>query len=90
MYYFEEVEEKRAREREQLAAWYQPIPEPVSPVKPISPPPAPPADVAAVSALAAGVHQATGGQRAPRRLRALPHPAPRRCSARHRAARVRR
>ncbi|HDX8865058.1 TPA: DNA translocase FtsK [Klebsiella michiganensis] len=62
MYYFEEVEEKRAREREQLAAWYQPIPEPVSPVatKPITPPPAPAADVAAVSALAAGVHQATG------------------------------
>ena len=62
MYYFEEVEEKRAREREQLAAWYQPIPEPVSPVatKPISPPPAPAADVAAVSALAAGVHQPTG------------------------------
>ena len=62
MYYFEEVEEKRAREREQLAAWYQPIPEPVSPVatKPIAPPPAPAADVAAVSALAAGVHQATG------------------------------
>ncbi|MEJ0232755.1 MAG: DNA translocase FtsK [Klebsiella michiganensis] len=62
MYYFEEVEEKRAREREQLAAWYQPIPEPVSPVatKPISPPPAPAADVAAVSALASGVHQATG------------------------------
>ncbi|KLY41979.1 DNA translocase FtsK [Klebsiella michiganensis] len=62
MYYFEEVEEKRAREREQLAAWYQPIPEPVSPVatKPIAPPPAPAADVAAVSALAAGVHQASG------------------------------
>ena len=66
MYYFEEVEEKRAREREQLAAWYQPIPEPVSPVatKPISPPPAPAADVAAVSALAAGVHQATGASAA--------------------------
>ncbi|MGF7447142.1 DNA translocase FtsK, partial [Klebsiella michiganensis] len=48
--------------REQLAAWYQPILEPVSPVatKPISPPPAPAADVAAVSALASGVHQATG------------------------------
>ncbi|WP_203462080.1 DNA translocase FtsK [Enterobacter cloacae] len=29
MYYFEEVEERRAREREQLAAWYQPVPEPV-------------------------------------------------------------
>ena len=66
MYYFEEVEEKRAREREQLAAWYQPIPEPVSPVatKPISPPPAPAADVAAVSALAAGVHHASGASAA--------------------------
>jgi len=32
LYYFEEVEEKRAREREQLAAWYQPIPEPAQPV----------------------------------------------------------
>ncbi|HEJ8439879.1 TPA: DNA translocase FtsK [Klebsiella oxytoca] len=62
MYYFEEVEEKRAREREQLAAWYQPIPEPVSPVatKPITPPSSPAGDVAAVSALATGVHQATG------------------------------
>ncbi|MBZ7190174.1 DNA translocase FtsK [Klebsiella oxytoca] len=62
MYYFEEVEEKRAREREQLADWYQPIPEPVSPVatKPITPPSSPAGDVAAVSALAAGVHQATG------------------------------
>ena len=29
LYYFEEVEAQRAREREQLAAWYQPIPEPV-------------------------------------------------------------
>lgn len=28
MYHFEEVEEKRAREREQLAAWYQPVNEP--------------------------------------------------------------
>ena len=62
MYYFEEVEEKRAREREQLAAWYQPIPEPVSPVatKPIAPPTPSPVDAAAVSTLAAGVHQATG------------------------------
>ena len=62
MYYFEEVEEKRAREREQLAAWYQPIPEPVSPVatKPITPPSSPAGDAAAVSALAAGVHQAAG------------------------------
>ncbi|MEF3091897.1 DNA translocase FtsK [Raoultella scottii] len=63
MYYFEEVEEKRAREREQLAAWYQPIPEPASPIatKPISsPPPSSPVDAAAVTTLAAGVHQATG------------------------------
>lgn len=29
LYYFEEVEAQRAREREQLAAWYQPIPESV-------------------------------------------------------------
>lgn len=34
LYYFEEVEEKRAREREQLAAWYQPIPEPVKETAP--------------------------------------------------------
>ena len=32
LYYFEEVEEKRARERELLASWYQPIPEPESPI----------------------------------------------------------
>jgi len=37
LYYFEEVEEKRAREREQLAAWYQPIPEPVQPVDSLIP-----------------------------------------------------
>ncbi len=30
LYYFEEVEEKRAREREQLAAWYQPVPDEVT------------------------------------------------------------
>ena len=62
MYYFEEVEEKRAREREQLAAWYQPIPEPASPVatRPASPPPSSPVDAAAVTMLAAGVHQAAG------------------------------
>ncbi len=61
MYYFEEVEEKRAREREQLAAWYQPIPEPASPVatRPVTPPPASPVEAAAVSTLAAGVQQAT-------------------------------
>ena len=33
LYYFEEVEEKRAREREQLAAWYQPIPESLAPME---------------------------------------------------------
>ncbi|WP_072568016.1 DNA translocase FtsK 4TM domain-containing protein [Enterobacter sp. SA187] len=41
LYYFEEVEEKRAREREQLAAWYQPIPEPVQPEPAPKPAPAP-------------------------------------------------
>ncbi|MEN4872077.1 DNA translocase FtsK [Kosakonia cowanii] len=40
LYYFEEVEEKRAREREQLAAWYQPIPEPGEP-EPVARPSAP-------------------------------------------------
>ena len=61
MYYFEEVEEKRAREREQLAVWYQPIPEPASPVatRPVTPPPVSPVEAAAVTTLAAGVHQAT-------------------------------
>ncbi|MFE1284548.1 DNA translocase FtsK [Klebsiella aerogenes] len=64
MYYFEEVEEKRARERELLESWYQPIPEPASPVatKPITAPAAPSmpsVDAAAVTAAAAGVHQAT-------------------------------
>lgn len=73
LYYFEEVEEKRAREREQLAAWYQPIPEPVKepePVRPVqlaksvqsSPTTAavPPVEaMAAVSPLASGVKKAT-------------------------------
>ena len=64
MYYFEEVEEKRARERELLESWYQPIPEPASPVatKPFTPPATPSmpsADASAVTAVAAGVHQAT-------------------------------
>ncbi|KJG38127.1 hypothetical protein UA70_15085 [Raoultella planticola] len=51
----------RAREREQLAAWYQPIPEPASPVatRPVTPPPVSPVEAAAVTTLAAGVHQAT-------------------------------
>ncbi|WP_281079396.1 DNA translocase FtsK [Klebsiella quasivariicola] len=64
LYYFEEVEEKRARERELLASWYQPIPEPESPIatKPLTSPAAPskpPVETTVVSAVAAGVHQAT-------------------------------
>lgn len=67
LYYFEEVEEKRAREREQLAAWYQPIPEPVKepePVKPVLARPGvaavPPVEsAAAVSPLASSVKKAT-------------------------------
>lgn len=64
LYYFEEVEEKRARERELLASWYQPIPEPESPIatKPLTPPTTaskPPVETTVVSAVAAGVHQAT-------------------------------
>ncbi|BDY93778.1 hypothetical protein ECZU43_21060 [Escherichia coli] len=63
LYYFEEVEEKRAREREQLAAWYQPIPEPVKEPEPIksslkapSVAAVPPVEAAAaVSPLASGV-----------------------------------
>lgn len=62
LYYFEEVEEKRAREREQLAAWYQPIPEPVKepqPVKPaVSAPSVPPVEAATVTPDAAGVKDA--------------------------------
>ncbi|HBA7898298.1 DNA translocase FtsK [Escherichia coli] len=67
LYYFEEVEEKRAREREQLAAWYQPIPEPVKEPEPIksslkapSVAAVPPLEAAAaVSPLASGVKKAT-------------------------------
>ncbi|HCI6187936.1 DNA translocase FtsK [Klebsiella variicola] len=64
LYYFEEVEEKRARERELLASWYQPIPEPESPIatKPLTPPASsskPPVETTVVSAVAAGGHQAT-------------------------------
>ncbi|MTH46733.1 DNA translocase FtsK 4TM domain-containing protein [Intestinirhabdus alba] len=62
LYYFEEVEEKRAREREQLAAWYQPIPEPVQEPEPVRPAVAtalPPVEAAAATAtLASGVKQA--------------------------------
>ncbi|GAS74816.1 DNA translocase FtsK [Salmonella enterica] len=67
LYYFEEVEEKRAREREQLAAWYQPIPEPVQEperVKPSMPTAAsiPPVEsVAVVAPMAAGVKSAALG-----------------------------
>ena len=67
LYYFEKVEEKRAREREQLAAWYQPIPEPVKEPEPIksslkapSVAAVPPVEAAAaVSPLASGVKKAT-------------------------------
>ncbi|EBV5649341.1 TPA: DNA translocase FtsK [Salmonella enterica] len=61
LYYFEEVEEKRAREREQLAAWYQPIPEPVKENAPVKPtvsvaPSIPPVEaVAAAASLDAGI-----------------------------------
>ncbi|EBA9257803.1 DNA translocase FtsK [Salmonella enterica] len=61
LYYFEEVEEKRAREREQLAAWYQPIPEPVKENVPVKPtvsvaPSIPPVEaVAAAVSLDAGI-----------------------------------
>jgi len=61
MYYFEEVEERRAREREQLAAWYQPVPEPVQ--EPVTKAPAvsvPPIDpTPAVAPVAESVKQAT-------------------------------
>lgn len=65
LYYFEEVEEKRAREREQLAAWYQPIPEPVNTPEPVVPAPStapsiPPVDTAAtIAPIAASVKDAT-------------------------------
>ncbi|EGC94694.1 DNA translocase FtsK [Escherichia fergusonii ECD227] len=67
LYYFEEVEEKRAREREQLAAWYQPIPEPVKepqPIKsasvaPVSSSVLPVEPAVAVTSLASGVKKAT-------------------------------
>ncbi|HDC4489602.1 TPA: DNA translocase FtsK 4TM domain-containing protein [Enterobacter asburiae] len=61
MYYFEEVEERRAREREQLAAWYQPVPEPVQ--EPLTKAPSvsvPPIDpTPAVAPVAESVKQAT-------------------------------
>ncbi len=44
LYHFEEVEEQRAREREQLAAWYQPVEEPKpTPYERVSAQSAPPA-----------------------------------------------
>ncbi|EPF1231355.1 hypothetical protein TUM17561_05970 [Enterobacter cloacae] len=61
LYYFEEVEERRAREREQLAAWYQPVPEPVQ--EPVTKAPSvsvPPVDpTPAVAPVAESVKQAT-------------------------------
>lgn len=81
LYYFEEVEEKRAREREQLAAWYQPIPEPVKEPEPIksslkapSVAAVPPVEAAAaVSPLASGVKKRHW-------RRGLPQPLPRQSS----------
>ncbi|ECG1479097.1 DNA translocase FtsK, partial [Salmonella enterica subsp. salamae] len=54
------VEEKRAREREQLAAWYQPIPEPVKESASVKPsvsvaPSTPPVEAVAAAPLAAGI-----------------------------------
>ncbi|WP_449553594.1 DNA translocase FtsK [Lelliottia amnigena] len=63
MYYFEEVEERRAREREQLAAWYQPVPEPAK--EPASTPAFSPSvasgmgSASTVAPVAASVQQAT-------------------------------
>lgn len=61
MYYFEEVEERRARERKQLAAWYQPVPEPVQ--EPVTKAPSvsvpPVAPTPAVAPVAESVKQAT-------------------------------
>ncbi|MCQ4445579.1 DNA translocase FtsK 4TM domain-containing protein [Enterobacter cloacae] len=61
LYYFEEVEERRAREREQLAAWYQPVPEPVQ--EPVTKAPSvsvPPVDpTPAVAPVTESVKQAT-------------------------------
>lgn len=74
LYYFEEVEEKRAREREQLAAWYQPIPEPVKENVPVKPtvsvaPSIPPVEaVAAAASLDTGI-KSGAWQQAPRPLR---------------------
>ncbi|MEB6379104.1 DNA translocase FtsK [Leclercia adecarboxylata] len=65
LYYFEEVEEKRAREREQLAAWYQPVPEAAQEPAPVQAAeiPAVPVPVvepaSTVAPVAASVQQAT-------------------------------
>ncbi|WP_088244141.1 DNA translocase FtsK 4TM domain-containing protein [Enterobacter sichuanensis] len=61
LYYFEEVEERRAREREQLAAWYQPVPEPVpEPVTKATAVSAPQVDpIPSVAPVAESVKQAT-------------------------------
>ncbi|EOV0645494.1 DNA translocase FtsK [Cronobacter turicensis] len=69
LYHFEEVEAQRAREREQLAAWYQPIPEPEEltrkpePVRASEPAPAAPSVSAAdiAGAAASGLNVAAHG-----------------------------
>ncbi|MGP3593197.1 DNA translocase FtsK [Vagococcus sp. WN89Y] len=73
LYYFEEVEEKRAREREQLAAWYQPIPEPAS-AEPVSKPVMPPMPASDVSVVAGVVSapQASGNAAASAAAAAAP------------------
>ena len=58
LWHFEEVEAQRAREREQLAAWYRPIPEPQdehAPARPAATQPAP----------AAAAHEASRAPAAP-------------------------
>ncbi|EGT4372049.1 DNA translocase FtsK [Cronobacter malonaticus] len=55
LYHFEEVEAQRAREREQLAAWYQPIPEPQELTRKPEPVRAPEPAPAAPSASASGI-----------------------------------
>ena len=54
LWHFEEVEAQRAREREQLAAWYRPIPEPQDEQAPARPAAAQP-----VTAPAAAAHEAS-------------------------------
>lgn len=63
LYHFEEVEAQRAREREQLAAWYQPVPEPTPepytrPAAPVVPAAAPEIPAPDLTTPAAGANEA--------------------------------